>query len=583
MSTSATADTNLITPYGGKLVNLVVDPDQLDSMWAGAERLPSLRLTPRAACDLELLATGAFSPLDRFMGQADYVRVVHEMRLADGTLFPIPITLPVTPETLRGAPERVALRDSRNNLLATMAVEEVFRWDPVAEQRAVVGTDDARHPLVAEMASWGSLYVSGRLDVIALPKYYDFVHLRRTPAQVRRALAALGYPQVVAFQTRNPLHRVHEELAKRAMAQVGGSLLLHPVVGMTKPGDIDHYTRVQIYETVVNHYFERDRTVLSLLPLAMRMAGPREALWHAMIRRNYGATHFVVGRDHAGPGVDSRGQPFYAPGAAAQLVAAHAKEIGIQPLIFDELVYREDTGEYCEATAVPPAARIARLSGSDVREDYLANGKTLPEWFTRSETADILGRAHPPRSRQGFCIWLTGLSGAGKSTIAEILTVLLMERGRQVTLLDGDVVRTHLSKGLGFSREDRDTNILRIGFVASEIVRHHGAVVCAAVSPYRAARNRCRQLVGTDRFLEVYVATPLEICEARDVKGLYARARKGEITGFTGIDDPYEPPVDAELTLTTVGTTPEQEALAIVRLLEGRGFVPPGNGHWPGT
>jgi sulfate adenylyltransferase len=563
----------LITPYGGKLVDLLVSGEERMEWIGKANHLPSAQLSERALCDLELLATGGFSPLTRFMGKADYESVLSSLRLADGTLFPIPITLTLDESLLPKTGNELSLRDDHNNLIAVIQIEETFAWDPLEEARQVLGTNDPRHPLVSEMISWGNRCVSGALKVIALPRYYDFVDLRRTPAAVRTLLEGMGNSRVVAFQTRNPLHRIHEELTKRAAEEVKGSLLIHPVVGMTKPGDVDHYTRVRIYRTLVEKYYNPRSTLLSLLPLAMRMAGPREALWHAIIRRNYGATHFIVGRDHAGPGNDSSGKPFYGPYDAQELVAKYAGETGVTPVPFRELVYREDTGEYIEGTQVPEGARVAVISGTQVREEYLAKGKLLPEWFTRRETAEILSRTHPPRHHQGFCIWFTGLSGAGKSTTAEVLTSLLLERGKQVTVLDGDVVRTHLSKGLGFSREDRDTNILRIGFVASEIVRHHGAVICAAVSPYRAARNEVRKMVGEDQFVMVYVDTPIDVCEQRDSKGMYARARRGEIKGFTGVDDPYEPPQQPEITLSTVGHSPEENARAILAFLEKHGFL----------
>ena len=390
------------------------------------------------------------------------------------------------------------------------------------------GTLDARHPLVAEMQRWGRLNVSGRLQQLQPPARYDFRELRLTPAATRARLAALGRANVVAFQTRNPLHRVHEELTKRATAGVDGVLLLHPSVGMTKPGDVDHYTRVRGYKALAEKYYESDRIVLALLPLAMRMAGPREALWHALIRRNHGANHFIVGRDHASPGVDSAGRPFYGPYDAQELVAKHREELGVRMVPFSELVYLPDEDRYEEISRVSAATRTASISGTQVREQYLNQGRPLPAWFTRPEVAEILAETYPPRHRQGVCVWFTGLSGSGKSTTADALTVLLLECGRQVTLLDGDVVRTHLSKGLGFSREDRDTNIRRIGFVAAEIVRHGGLALCAAVSPYRATRDECRAMVGADRFVEVFVDTPLDVCEARDSKGLYAKARRGE-------------------------------------------------------
>ncbi len=566
---------DLIPPYGGTLIDLQAAPDDMPALIEEARSLPYIQLSSRALCDLELLATGAFSPLNRFMGQADYERVLHEMRLADGTLFPLPITLTVNEADLQNVGERVVLRDSRNNMVAIMTLEEVYAWDREQEARLALGSTDPRHPLVAEMARWGDRCISGQVQVLQLPHYADFVELRRTPARVRAILQQMGNPNVVAFQTRNPLHRIHEELTKRAAAAVQGSLLIHPVVGMTKPGDVDHYTRVRIYRTLVERYYDHQRTLLSLLPLAMRMAGPREALLHAIIRRNHGANHFIVGRDHAGPGKDSSGKPFYGPYDAQELLAQHTDELGVTMVPFTELVYLIDEDRYEERTKVPDTTNIATISGTQVREDYLARGQLLPDWFTRPETAAILAETYPPRHRQGFCIWFTGLSGAGKSTIAELTTALLQERGRQVTLLDGDVVRTNLSKGLGFSRDDRDTNILRIGFVASEVVRHGGVVVAAAISPYRTTRESVRDMMGEGRYIEVFVNTPLEVCEQRDIKGLYAKARRGEIKGFTGIDDPYEPPVAPEVTLHTVEQTPTENAHAIVSYLEEHGFVLP--------
>jgi sulfate adenylyltransferase len=369
------------------------------------------------------------------------------------------------------------------------------------------------------------------------------------------------------------LHRVHEELTKRAAQSVDGVLLLHPSVGMTKPGDVDHYTRVRTYRALAERYYDPDRILLGLLPLAMRLGGPREALWHALIRRNYGANHFIVGRDHAGPGNDSTGRPFYRPYDAQELVAQYSDEIGVGMVRFQELVYLPDEARYEEVHRVPAQARTSSLSGTQVREEFLNNGKKLPEWFTRPEVAEILQETYPPRHRQGVCVWFTGLSGSGKSTTAEVLTILLLEHGRQVTVLDGDVVRTHLSQGLGFSKEDRDLNIRRIGFVAAEIVRHGGFVMCAAVSPYRATRQDVRNMVGSEHFVEVFVDTPLEVCEQRDVKGMYAKARRGELKGFTGIDDPYEPPERPELTLDTVRHTPEENAYLILEHLVAAGFV----------
>ncbi|MGA2820186.1 MAG: bifunctional sulfate adenylyltransferase/adenylylsulfate kinase [Anaerolineales bacterium] len=563
----------LISPYGGSLVNLLLDLGALEEARRRASRLPSIQLSERCVCDLELLATGAFSPLATFMGQADFQRVLEDMHLQSGAIFPIPVCLPVDPSPDLRLDREVALRNSKNELLAVLRLEEIYAWDLDQTASRVLGTRDTKHPLVAEMHRWGKLNLSGRLEVLQLPPHFDFRDLRLTPKETRDRLARLGCANVVAFQTRNPLHRVHEELTKRAAREVNGTLLLHPVVGMTKPGDVDHYTRVRTYRALAAHYYDHDRILLALLPLAMRLAGPREALWHALIRRNYGANYLIVGRDHASPGLDSKGQPFYDPYGAQELVLKYSSELGVGMVPFRELVYLPEEERYEEITKVPTDAPTASISGTQVREEFLSLGKPLPGWFTRAEVAEILAETYPPKYRQGVCVWFTGLSGSGKSTTAEVLTVLLLEGGRQVTVLDGDVVRTHLSKGLGFSREDRDTNIRRIGFVAAEIVRHGGVAVCAAVSPYRATRNDVRNMVGADHFIEVFVDTPLEVCEARDSKGMYAKARRGEITGFTGIDDPYEPPESPEITLDTVHTSPEENARTILGLLGSRGFI----------
>lgn len=538
-----------------------------------AKTLPPVRLSERSICDLELLAVGAFNPLDRFMGKTDYERVCAEMRLANGQLFPIPVTLPVANDVSITLDREVALVDYRNDILAVMTIEEIYEWDLATTARDVFGTKDERHPLVAEMHRWGERNISGRLKVLRLPAHYDFRELRLTPDQTRSRLGATGFENVVAFQTRNPLHRAHEELTKRAVEEVNGVLLLHPVVGMTKPGDIDYFTRVRTYQALASKYYDQNRIVLSLLPLAMRMAGPREALWHALIRRNYGANHMIIGRDHASPGNDSTGKPFYAPYAAQELVQSLEEEAGVKVLPFGEFVYLPEEARYEDVRKIGPGAVTAQLSGTQVREWYREGGAELPSWFARPEVSEAIATTYPPRHKQGFCIWFTGLSASGKSTTAEILTVLLQEFGRQVTLLDGDVVRNHLSRGLGFSKEDRDSNIRRIGFVAAEIVKHQGTVICAAVSPYRATRNDVRSMVGGERFVEVFVNTPLEECERRDVKGMYLKARRGEIKNFTGIDDPYEAPVYPELVIDTIANSAEDNARLIVEYLGERGFL----------
>jgi sulfate adenylyltransferase len=563
----------LNTPYGGELINLLVAGEERQVLLDKSKNLPSIQISARAICDLELIATGAFSPLSSFMGKADYERVLTEMRLMNGMLFPIPVTLPIDESALPSWAEQVVLSDARNNTLAVMQIEEIYHWDPQREARLVLGTTDPRHPLISEMIRWGKAYISGTLQVLNLPHYYDFKDLRNTPAQVRLKLAELGFEKVIAFQTRNPMHRAHEELTKQAAEEVNGSLLIHPAVGLTRPGDVDHYTRVRIYRTLLQKYYDSTRTLLSLLPLAMRMAGPREALFHAIIRRNYGATHFIVGRDHAGPGNDSHGRPFYGPYEAQAMMEQYEEELGVRGVEFKEMVYLVDEDRYIEQNRVVEGAKTFSISGTEVRNKYLNLGESLPDWFTRPETAKILQDMYPPRHKQGFCVWFTGFSGSGKSTTAEILTSYLLERGRQVTLLDGDVVRTHLSKGLGFSKDDRDTNILRIGFVAGELARQGGCSICAAISPYRSSRNEVRKMVGEDRFIEVFMDTPIDVCEQRDSKGLYARARRGQIKEFTGVDHPYEIPVDPEITLDTISASPEQNAYKIIEYLETKGFL----------
>jgi sulfate adenylyltransferase len=380
----------LISPFGGRLVDLVCRDDERLSLLDRARRLPAVPLSLRAQYDLEMLAVGAFSPLDRFMGPADYETVLAEMRLQDGTLFPIPLALPMLADALTGYPGEVALTDAEGKVLAVLEVDQIYRYDRRREMQMVLGTTDAAHPLVAESMRWPGQYLAGRPRVLDLPRHRFHGPLCLTPAGVRERLAALGHGRVVAFQTRNPMHRIHEELTKRAAQSVGGALLIHPAVGVTRPGDVDHALRVEGYEVLVRTYYDPAATLLSLMPLAMRFAGPREALWHAIIRRNYGATHLIVGRDHAGPGKDSRGAPFYGPFDALALMERYAGELGVQPVGFGELVYLADEDRYEEAGDVPAGARVFSISGTQVREDYLAKGRKLPEWFTRPEVAEIL-------------------------------------------------------------------------------------------------------------------------------------------------------------------------------------------------
>lgn len=570
--------THLIEPHGGVLVDGIVDDERAAELKKQSSDWPSWDLTERQICDLELILSGGFSPLRGFMGKADYERVRAEMRLADGTLWPIPIMLDVTEEAADGlaAGKTLALRDPEGVMLAALHVSEVWRPDLELEAREVFGTIDDSHPGVAHLTQrTNPVYVAGELEGIHLPSHYDYRELRLTPKEVREQFARAGWRKVVAFQTRNPMHRAHFELTLRAARDVEASLLVHPVVGMTKPGDVDHYTRVRCYKAIMPSY-PHGTAMLSLLPLAMRMGGPREVLLHAIIRKNHGCTHLIVGRDHAGPGSDKSGKPFYGPYDAQEALRAHEAELGVAMVPFQQMVYVEDLDTYVPEDEVPKGVRVLNISGTEQRR-RLNEGRDLPHWFTPPAVAEELRRSYPPRARQGFTVFFTGLSGAGKSTIANVLQSKLLEiGGRPVTLLDGDIVRKHLSSELGFSHEHRDINIRRIGFVASEVTKNGGIALCAPIAPYDATRKAVRGMVEKGGgFVLVHVATSLEACEARDRKGLYAKARAGIVKEFTGISDPYEQPDDAEVVIDTVDMSPEEAAQQIILHLEQEGYIGP--------
>jgi sulfate adenylyltransferase len=566
----------LISPHGGALVDLTVTRQRAAELKEQSRSWPSWDLTPRQLCDLELLANGGFSPLRGFLGEDDYDAVCERMRLADGTLWPIPVNLDISEEKAAElAPgTSLALRDPEGVMLAVVHVSELYRPDRDREAKLVFGTTDTAHPGVAYLlGKSGPVYVAGRLEVLAPPVHYDYKSLRQSPAQLRARFEDLGWSKVVAFQTRNPMHRAHVELTLRAAHQIEANLLIHPSVGMTKPGDVDHHTRVRCYEAVMKGY-PHSTASLALLPLAMRMGGPREAVWHAIIRKNYGATHFIVGRDHAGPGNDSAGQAFYGPYDAQALLAEHADELGVGMVPFAQMVYVADKDEYMPVDEVPQGVRTLDISGTELRR-RLAEGRDIPGWFTYPEVAAELRRSYPPRSHQGLTVFFTGLSGAGKSTIASILlTKLLEEGGRPVTLLDGDVVRKHLSSELGFSKEHRDINIRRIGWVASEITKNGGIAICAPIAPYEAMRQEVRAMVEPlGGFILVHISTPIEVCESRDRKGLYAKARAGIVKEFTGVSDPYESPATAEVRLDTSGVSAEAAAQQIILHLQTEGYL----------
>jgi sulfate adenylyltransferase len=567
---------SLNTPHGGMLINLLVDSAPSGILREASRTWLSWNLTPRQLCDLELLLNGGFSPLRGFMTRADYESVCTAMRLADGTLWPIPITLDIPEELAQRLKlgDMLALRDPEGIMLAALHVEEVWRPDPLTEAETIYGTTDQEHPGVAYVLQrTHPYYIAGRLEGIQLPVHHDFRSFRLSPTELRAKFTRLGWQRVMAFQTRNPMHRAHQELTLRAAKAVEANLLIHPVVGMTRPGDIDHYTRVRCYQAILPHY-PPHMVSLALLPLAMRMAGPREAVWHVIIRKNYGCSHFIIGRDHAGPGNSSSGTPFYAPYAAQELLRKHEEELAVQIMPFPTMVYVTDLDTYLPENEVPEGMRILNISGTELRR-RLADGREIPSWFSFPEVATELKKSYAPRHRQGFTIFFTGLSGAGKSTIANVLLVKFLEMGgRPVTLLDGDVVRKHLSSELGFSKEHRDLNIRRIGFVASEITKHGGIAICAPIAPYDSVRKEVRAMIEQEGgFVLVHVATPLDICEQRDRKGLYAKARAGMIQQFTGISDPYEVPSDADIAIDTTNLTPEEAARTVILHLERDGYI----------
>jgi sulfate adenylyltransferase len=563
-------------PYGGLLRNLLVGQARAEALKAESRDWPSWDLTPRQACDLELLLNGGFSPLAGFMKRTDYDPVCREMRLADGTLWPIPVVLDVS-EAFAGKIGRgtkIALRDPEGVILAVLTVEDIWRPDRVLEAESVLGSANRKHPGIKYLLDQtGPVYVGGSVEGLELPQHHDFQRLRHTPAQLRTLFQKLGWSRVIAFQTRNPIHRAHFEMTLRATREHQAHLLIHPVVGLTRPGDVDHFCRVRCYQVVLPCYDDH-LAALSLLPLSMRMGGPREAVWHAIIRRNYGCSHLIVGRDHAGPGIENGGKPFYEPYAAQELVRQHEAELGVRVVPFRHLVYVPGSRECRPVDEISPDVATVDFSGTELRE-RLVTGQEIPDWFTFPAVAAELRKTYPQRARQGFTIFFTGLSGAGKSTLAKALLDKLLEMGgRPVTLLDGDIVRKNLSSELGFSHEHRDLNIRRIGFVANEITKNGGIAICAPIAPYNVIRREVRELIaGHGGFILVYLSTSLAICEQRDRKGLYAKARAGLIKEFTGISDPYEVPEDADVVLNTAEASVEEACQTILKHLHQAGYL----------
>jgi sulfate adenylyltransferase len=563
-------------PNHAPIAELFVSYESAQKLKQDAGEMPSWDLTPRQICDLELLMNGGFHPLKGFHSEADYNSVVDDMRLADGALWPMPITLDVSQKFADGLEpgQDIALRDQEGVILAIMSVTDSWTPNKSHEAEKVFGADDNAHPAVNYLHnSAGPVYLGGPITGLQPPVHYDFKMRRDTPNELRAYFRKLGWRRIVAFQTRNPLHRAHQELTFRAAKEAQANLLIHPVVGLTKPGDVDHFTRVRCYEAVLDKY-PAATTTMSLLNLAMRMAGPREAVWHGIIRKNHGCTHMIVGRDHAGPGKNSAGEDFYGAYDAQELFRKHQDEIGLTMVDFKQMVYVQDRAQYEPADEVEDDATVLNISGTELRR-RLREGLEIPEWFSFGEVVKELRRRYPPRAQQGFAVFFTGFSGSGKSTIANALLVKLMEMGgRPVTLLDGDIVRKNLSSELGFSKEHRDLNIRRIGFVASEITKNGGIAICAPIAPYATTRQAVREDVEQfGAFVEVHVSTSIEECERRDRKGLYKLAREGKIKEFTGISDPYDVPEDPELRVETEKVEVDHCAHQVLLKLEQMGLV----------
>lgn len=539
-----------------------------------------LILTQRQLCDLECISNNSFNPLNNFLNKRNYESVVNDFRLTNGKLWPIPIYLDVNKEVVESLEKNnnvLCLRDPEFNILATMNVDDIWERDKKKEGKLVFG-GDPEHPAIIQLEKSGNYLVSGELNMYQSPIHYDYNHIRHTPEELKKILPT--NKPVVAFQTRNPMHKAHMELVGAAAKSVDGIALIHPVVGETKPGDIDYHTRIKCYQSVLKDGILKTQSgnidcILSLLPLSMRMAGPREALWHALIRENHGATHFICGRDHAGPGSNSAGIDFYTPYEARDFVMSHQNELNIDILSFEMMVYLKESKHYIPISKATKTDTIMKLSGTQVR-NKLKDGEDIPEWFSDKNVVKILKENHPPRKKQGFTLFFTGLSGSGKSTIANgLLSRLHEEINTPITLLDGDEVRNFLSSELTFSDEHRDLNIRRIGYVASLINKSRGIAVCAAIAPFKKSRNAARDIVEENKgnFIEIYIDADLEICENRDRKGLYKKARDGIIKNFTGIGSEYEIPENPDIKINSAHQSASESVDTIIKYLKDNNYI----------
>ena len=557
----------MIDPHGNKLVSFHLSKGELEEYSELSNTISSLTLSLKQQCDLEMILNGAFSPLLTFNNQKDYEEILLNNKLLNGVIWPIPIVLDVPNDFLKALDknEHISLRNAEGFLLAILKVREFWSPNKKDEANSIFKTIDENHPGVDYLFNYtNSNYISGELVPIQSNKYFDFTHLRKSPQEVRDLFRSKRWQDVIAFQTRNPMHRAHFELTRLAMEQHNAKLLIHPVIGISKPGDIDHFTRVKCYQHIIKHYPENS-VELSLINLAMRMAGPKEALWHAIIRKNYGCNYIIIGRDHAGPGVDAKGKPYYQPYDAQELISQYQEELEIKMVPFQEMVFAKNKRNYLPLDQIKEEDQIETLSGTQFKE-LLKQRTEIPNWYSFPEVVHELRRRYPKLHNQGLTVFFTGLSGAGKSTLANALVYKLMEmEDRPITLLDGDIVRQHLSSELGFSKEDRDIHVKRIGYVASEITKHGGVAICAPIAPYSNTRKTVRNMIDeVGSFVEIHVSTPLSVCEERDVKGLYKRARAGKILDFTGVSDPYEEPQNPEITIDTSDISVEESSAIII-------------------
>ncbi len=569
-------------PKNKRITNLIVAYETAETLKSQSEHFSSITLNKRQLCDLEMLITGGMSPLTGYMDEHTYHCVIQKTRLPDGQLWPIPIILDIS-ETLAKtlhSGDKIALRDTEGFMPAVLTISDIWQADKKQEAQSVYGTTSEAHPGVHYLFNTTeAYYVGGQIEGIEEPSHFDFETLWSSPEKLKTRFKQRGWRKVMAFQTSQPMHRVHHYITLQAARKAQAHILIHPTVGVTKPGDLDYYARVHCYQAI-QKYYPDNLAMMSLLPLAMRMAGPKEALWHAIINKNYGCTHILIGPNHASPPIITQvpqesDEKFYSATAAQHYVSQFADELELTIIAIEETRYVAEKKTFLPLSTINnEALNSTMLSDGDVKQ-LLYNNEAIPSWFSYPEVLNALSRAYPARCHQGFTLFFTGLSGSGKSTLAKIIYAKMIELGtRPVTLLDGDIVRHNLSSELGFSKKDRNINVRRISFVANEISKNGGIAICAPIAPYAQMRLEARTLIEQyGAYIEIHIATPLEVCESRDRKGLYAKARKGIIAEFTGISDPYETPDSPEIRIDTTHLSPMEAAQEIYLYLFREGFI----------